>query len=253
MISRTIDRVLSKLIIDPCVRSGRVPGNGPIRDWFGRLSASRIIRVSRNHPLYNILKHDDWITSYSISSHTLMWLWNYLRRAQPSAILEMGSGMSTLVFALYAAQYKGASAPLIISFDHDRGWLEQTVDRLKSLGLQQYVELRRVDIGSLNLNTPFDKVIGYCIDPSIVSDLIGSPELVLIDGPPSTIGRIGTFPSIVPILKRNATILLDDAQREAEKSAIRQWLENSNDRLVCKCTYPLGKGLARMDYFPNEK
>ncbi len=105
-----IKRALGRTIVDPCIRKGRVPSQEPLARWFMSLAESRRIRLSRRHLLAEILGHHEWKTSFSISDHTLLWVWNYINRAQPQAILELGSGMSTLVFSKYISSCARAAA-----------------------------------------------------------------------------------------------------------------------------------------------
>ena len=130
-----ISRILSRLVVDPCIRRGYVPSKGIVAEWFGRLAASRIIRVKHSHPLFPLLSRGEWKTSFSFSDHSLMWLWSFLQATRPKAILEMGSGMSTLATALYAEECGAANRPVVVSLDHDQGWLDQTRGRCQELGV----------------------------------------------------------------------------------------------------------------------
>ena len=247
-----LNQILSRLIVDPCVRAGRVPAvGGPFGNWFRKRASSRIIRVGSDHPLAELLAHEEWKTSFSISDHTLLWLWNYVNAVKPRSILELGSGLSTLVFAKYVSECVGVK-PRFVSVDHDESWLDQTRRRAEVLGLSGQGRLELSAIDELGLAAPFASQRGYRLDIPSLSDYLGSPDLILIDGPPSAVGREGTFPSILPMLTKRATVLLDDAYRDKESNALRSWVLSCEGRLCHDGTYPLGSGLGRMTFLPEQ-
>lgn len=246
-----ISRILSRLIVDPCIRAGRVPSSGLIANWFGNLADSRVVRVKNSHPLHSLLSRDDWKTTFSISDHSLMWLWRYLCANRPRAILEMGSGMSTLATGLYCQGCADGERPKVVSLDHDQGWLDQTRDRCSELKVDSFIDFQLAEIGNLNLPTEYGEIQGYLFDNGYIHEFLGSPDLVLIDGPPSSVGRMGTLPSVLPLLTSRCTILLDDAGRPKEQEAIRKWISCVGERLKHEATYCLGSGLGRLSYHPK--
>lgn len=245
-------RIIARCIVDPCVRTGRVPRDGVLAREFGRLSRGRIIRVRESHPLSSILGRDEWKTSYSISDHTLLWMWAYLQRRRPKAILELGSGMSTLVFLKYVELFGGSNAPRIVSVDHDEEWLALTRQRAEALHLptdNQSVRFCLTTLGDVGLCGLYTGAAGYVLDLTGIAAFLGSPELVLIDGPPSTVGRRATLPSLRPVLTKPATIFLDDAFRVGESGWMEEWTQHFHG-LRHLGTYPLGNGLGCMKYEP---
>ena len=246
-----IRRLFSRLVVDPCVRAGRIPSSGLLGDWFRKCADSRVIRVNESHPLFPILNRDDWKTPFSISDHTLMWLWRFVNTYRPRAILEMGSGMSTIVFALYASRFPEAERPRIVSMDHDQSWLNQTIERCEELQLKDLVDFQLAEITDLELPDDFGSLKGYSVDHGVLKESLGSPELILIDGPPSTVGRQGTLPSVFPIMTKPATVLVDDAHREAELRFIDSWVQYGKGSLQHECTYGLGSGLGRLKFQPR--
>ena len=45
-----LNQILSRLIVDPCVRAGRVPAvGGPFGNWFRKRASIRIVRVGSDH------------------------------------------------------------------------------------------------------------------------------------------------------------------------------------------------------------
>lgn len=247
--SRIIDRAMSRMVVDRSVRIGRVPDvRSAYGKYFARLVQSRIIELSNDHPIYPILSKKEWKTSFSISDHTLMWLWNFLNTNKPKSIVELGSGLSTLVFAIFAESCSGEK-PRILSIDHDQNWLDQTRSRIQQLGLQDHIDFQLCKIGDLNLSGTDTK--GYLVDSNMVQSSVGSPDMILIDGPPGKIGRFGTFPSVVKAIGGSADIFLDDALRPAEQEIAESWVRLFEGRLDLHAMYPLGKGFAHLKYVAN--
>jgi hypothetical protein len=253
MVQKSIfSRFMGRLIVDPCVRRGIVPKFGRGGAWFGQVASSRVIRPAKSHPISMILQHDDWKTSFSISDHTLLWLWQFLARHRPKSILELGSGMSTLVFAKYIEQCPEAEKPRFVSVDHDPAWLGVTETRIKELRLQSYVCLQQVSVQPLAFDGPFNSRPGYDVNCSALADHLGSPDLIFIDGPPSTIGRSATFPAIFPLLKAPSNVLVDDASRSAETEMMAEWGQYFKG-LHYVGKFPLGNGLGHLQFSPQSE
>ena len=247
MKSRIIDRAYARLVIDRSVRSGRVPDSRTAYGkYFARLANSRIIKVAAHHPICPILSRKEWKTSFSISDHTLMWLWNFLNTNKPKSIVELGSGLSTLVFATYA-KHCGTEKPKILSVDHDQSWLDQTRDRIQQLGLADCVNFQLCEIGDLSL-PEIPETKGYVVDSNMVQSAVGSPDMILIDGPPGKIGRTGTLPSVAKAISGTADVFLDDASRPAEQAIAERWMGLFEGQLELSAIYPLGNGLAHLKY-----
>lgn len=243
-----LEKVLCRAIIDPCVRTGLVPYSGWAGDWFGRLARGRVIRPSKSHPISEILSHDEWKTGFSISDHTLLWLWRFLAKRRPKAILELGSGMSTLVFAKYIELWPDEKKPRLISVDHDGAWLGATHARANELRLQSHIRFQETGVYPLKCeNSAFQGRATYDLDLDFVKNYLGSPDLILIDGPPSAIGRSATFPSLLSVLQGTTSVLIDDASRAQEATMMAEWMRFIPG-LVHIATYPIGNGLGHLEY-----
>lgn len=245
-----VRKLLSRAVIDPCVRAGIVPKSGWTGDWFGRLARCRVIRPASSHPISTILAHDEWKTSFSISDHTLLWLWQFLAKHRPKRILELGSGMSTLVFAKYIELCTDTVRPRFVSIDHDAEWLGITATRVEELRLVSYVSLQQVSVQPLITDGPFHGRPSYGLNCDVLENYLGSPDLIFIDGPPSTIGRSATFPAIFPMLKGSSNVLVDDASRTAETEMMAEWVKHF-EGLHYVGKYPLGNGLGHLRFTPQ--
>jgi predicted O-methyltransferase YrrM len=132
-----------------------------------------------------------------------------LARESRASILECGTGLTTLVLALYSER------PVI--------------------SLEQHAPSRRKVQRCL-------KILGAS-NPTVVATEIRSHgdwawydwtpsrddrfDLVICDGPPGDTvgGRFGLMPAVAASLAPGAIVLLDDARRESESAALRRWID----------------------------
>lgn len=127
------------------------------------------------------------------------------------AVLECGSGLSTLVLAAAAR----SSHQVVWSLEHDPGWVRTVSQRLHDLGMDS----ARVQLATLRNYGCFD-----WYDPPL-DQLPRRFSVVVCDGPPGRTrgGRYGLMSVMGDRLVPGTTILLDDAQREAEREIVCRW------------------------------
>jgi len=244
---RFIRRFLARSIIDRLVRHGFVPVKGILRDVFGYVLKSRILKVPRNHALYAFFQERD-PNSCVLSNTTLVWLWAYLCKTEPECIVEMGSGRSTVIFSLYAQQQErnGKLKPTVISIESEKTWLVDVRAKLEKYELTDFVSFMHCKL--IN-NSSTDKFThGYVINYEKLNKLLDNKtiDLLLIDGPSGGQGRGATLPCLAEKLKDSADVFLDDASRKTEQESIRYWLNLFSDSMTLKGDLPLGSGLAWM-------
>jgi predicted O-methyltransferase YrrM len=128
---------------------------------------------------------------------------------EPLAILECGSGLTTLVLASLARS-TGAS---VLSLEHDPGWFAVVKKELRRFGLEANVVL-----APLRSYGDFE---WYDVEASSLPLF----SLVVCDGPPNFAqgGRYGLVPVLGPRLASGCTILLDDAARPSERETLQRW------------------------------
>ena len=229
------------------VRNGYVPARGVLRDIFGYALQSRLLKVPKNHPLYEYFQ-EEIPDTYGLSNTMLAWFWSYLSKTEPKNIVEVGSGRSTVVLAFYVQKQlqDGKSKPVVISIESEEKWLARTrenLDKFNLTGMINFIHCNLIN-NSGNDNIPH----GYDINNEKLDLLLAGNDinLLLIDGPSGGHGRGATLPSVADRLAINADIYLDDASRNAEQSTINNWLSIFNKRLVLHGVLPLGSGLAWM-------
>lgn len=219
------------------------------RKWFCRKVLKPgdefAVNAAKENPEINDLIKLQPKGSWAISPAMLYFIWNYLIKHKPKAILEFGSGVSTKMFAAYAKrmQHQGQEIS-VISIDHDEEWLSETRAGLLSSGLEDRVDLFHAPLANQVIDGV--RVVTYEIPETCLSLLEKTQlQLCLIDGPPGTVGRGGTLPLAVPYLADQAAIILDDAFRKQEMLIMSAWHSQwpsqlSPPRLKCIDTHGTG-------------
>ena len=129
--------------------------------------------------------------------------------ATSGAILECGSGLTTLVLATIAADEGRA----VWSLEADPNWCRTIQSALRRLGLSADLRLAPLrDYGDFDW---------YDVE---ALELPGF-SLVVCDGPAGRTrgGRFGLVPILGDRLEVGCTILLDDAERPGEREVLRRW------------------------------
>jgi hypothetical protein len=126
------------------------------------------------------------------------------------AVLECGTGLSTLLFGV-VAQRRGIE---YWALEHLPEWSMKIDHHLK-----RYDVTVRISTDPLRAYTGFD-----WYDPPL-HDMPRQFSLVICDGPPAQTlgGRYGLVPVMRSHLRPGCVILLDDAEREQERTVARRW------------------------------
>jgi predicted O-methyltransferase YrrM len=140
---------------------------------------------------------------------------------RPRAIVECGSGVSTVILAR-CMQLNGTGR--VVSLDHDPHFAEQTRRELERHGLSEWAKvihapLKRHELGDA------------AWDWYDIRDLPDIPiDMLVVDGPPMPLGRMIRYPAgpvLFPRLSSTALVILDDADRPDEQQIIETWIEEN--------------------------
>ncbi len=148
-------------------------------------------------------------------------------------ILEVGSGVSTVVTAL-------AIEPAVsfVSLEADVHWHERTHLAIAALSLSSRVRLLHAPLSQL----PYDGGLHWCHDVRSLPDV--QADLLFIDAPPDSVGRIGVLPGVIGLISQGGLIVLDDALRAGERECVESWVRNG----LCELRgyLAVGRGIALM-------
>lgn len=196
-----------------------------------------------NNPALAAMLASTELGDISVPADTMNALEAFIQAHKPNVILEFGSGISTLCFAHYMRQVKGAAGQVyVISIEQESRYAEQTRQRLRQFDLDRYVTVLHAPVSEQVI----DGVTGmyYTLDMALLSEALGPRkiDMILVDGPHGLgTTRYGTLPFLQPVLAPQARFYLDDAFRDPELTVARLWSEHLPVEIAG--VYPVGKGL----------
>jgi len=143
---------------------------------------------------------------------------------RPMLVVELGSGLSTIVTALMLRQIEGAR---LISIDHDTDYALRTRRQLADNRLSEFVEVLAAPLVE---TTEFgSRRLWY--ETTSLRDLAGI-DLLVVDGPPETVAADVRYPSLPFFwdrLRPGACVILDDTIREGERAIVERWRQEFPD------------------------
>lgn len=177
--------------------------------------------------LYTDLKPDRSLPEtrgWAASPDFLLMLVTHAKEAKPRMIVECGSGCSTVVLARTLA-LTGAEGR-IYSLEHIAEFRQRTIEELvrhevASLATVLHAPLREYAL-------PSGKWRWYTLEE--LPD--GEIDMLIVDGPPGTIGPLARYPAgplLFGRLARHASIFVDDTGRADEGMLIARWMEEYPD------------------------
>jgi predicted O-methyltransferase YrrM len=149
--------------------------------------------------------------SWAASPDVLLTLLHHAKRSNPKTILDLGSGMSTLVLA------KSAPAAKVFSIDNSSEYAGKTKEMLS---------LHKVINAEVRVAPLMAHASG--IDWYDVSQLadISDIDLLFIDGPPGSKNDRARHPALYECLSKlspRAIVVIDDAGRDGEKDMAQEF------------------------------
>jgi hypothetical protein len=145
-------------------------------------------------------------------------------------IVELGSGISTVLFARLLAQIGTGGDRRLAAVEHDAPWRRWVVGQLAREAVGGHIAV--VD-APLRPSRPaagtwawYDEAaVDAGLDAVIGDDLI---DLLIVDGPPAfadglTLARHRALPMLRERLAPEATVVLDDVERPGEQEVVRRW------------------------------
>jgi hypothetical protein len=139
---------------------------------------------------------------------------------RPNVVVELGSGVSTLVVA---QQLNALGSGRLVSVEHEEEYAASTRHRLERSGLGGAVELIHAPLVAQEFGG--HEVEWYDLTP-IRAALGDDPiDLLIVDGPPS-ITPLARWPAVAALgrkLRAGGVIMLDDGRAKYERAIARRW------------------------------
>lgn len=141
---------------------------------------------------------------------------------KPQLIIEMGSGVSTLLSAYCLSAIGGGK---LVSLESDEGYAATTTEIIKNHGLDDFVEVIYAPLTNMTLK----EETWRWYDISQI-DITNSIDMLTVDGPRADIQTNSRYPALAVFNKKlsnNAVIILDDAARQDEQNIVKMWKEEN--------------------------
>ena len=200
------------------------------------------------------------LRGWALSPDALRLIMSEIFARQPELIVECGSGSSS-VWLGYMVQRLGTGR--VVALEHDERFWSLTRDLLRAHRLDDVVEVRHAPLapwhagpepteprpdGAAESGIPGAQP---WYDVGAVADLdkIG---LLLVDGPPGTIGESARYPALPALLPKcadDALIVLDDTVRGGESAISDRWLAEHPE--LRRTVHDFEKGLHAFERAPR--
>jgi hypothetical protein len=178
-------------------------------------------------------------SGWTLAPDALRLLARLTPRLRPRHVVEFGAGLSTRVLARSAANLDSPCA--ISSVDHDPEFGAPTAERPGDLPATISLRFQLAPVVARDCGGKL--LPAYHLDRSRFASPLPA-DLVLIDGPPITLGgREGTLYQAMEFIRPGTLLLLDDADRRSERSAVAHWLDNLGDAIETRYLPHFAKGL----------
>jgi predicted O-methyltransferase YrrM len=135
---------------------------------------------------------------------------------RPALVVEAGSGVSTLVIAYNLKRLGGGR---VIALEHDPAFAKTARDWISLHRLEEYASVIDAPLQSASPGTqPWYDTSTLNLDAPI--------EMLIVDGPPATIGPMARYPALPvlhALLADRCVILMDDGNRDDERLTAKRW------------------------------
>lgn len=185
---------------------------------------------------------------WAASPDFLLELYRHIATYRPKSVVELGSGVSTLVAA--AALAANGEGGRIHSLDHEEAYAEATSKLLTRHGLSEIATVYHAPLAPWRPTRPTqlgEQWLWYLVPDAV--DALDAIDLLVVDGPPEATGRSARYPAVPHFrarMAKNCTILLDDARRPDEKATAETWSREDalSLKLLLRADREFEKGLA---------
>jgi predicted O-methyltransferase YrrM len=163
-----------------------------------------------------------------------------VRERRPTRVLELGSGVSTLV-AGYALKALGSGT--LLSLDHNDVFAQSTARELEKHGLGDFARVVHAPLREMFLSGR--KHVWY--DTASLESL-PDIQVVLVDGPPGELQELARYPALPVLwnhLSSDAVILVDDSERPDEKKMLELWRAEFPDLQIESAQTERGSAIVR--------
>lgn len=195
---------------------------------FNQESTNNYKQIEALFSVYSVLNNSQPLPpmrGWAISPDFANLVINLISEKKPQVIVELGSGVSTIISA-YCLKSIGSGK--IISIDQDKKYAEITNQNLAKHGLQDVAQVHYAPLKEVEINNK--KWLWY--DNARLKE-INNIDILIVDGPKQAgqqekLVRYPALPILFEYLSNNPLIILDDADREDERKIAQLWIKEFN-------------------------
>lgn len=160
--------------------------------------------------------------SWALAGDTALVLVQEIIRLQPRIVLELGSGVSTV---LAASELKRLGHGSLVSIEHEPAW---ATDTRRHLAAAEASDVATVITAPLSAQQVDGRTYQWYTLPADLP-APGTVDLLVVDGPPQLIDPTGSprypaLPILEHLLSDRAVVFVDDAARAGEQRMVEAWL-----------------------------
>jgi len=152
---------------------------------------------------------------WPVSRPLARWLARLIVHHQRRRVLEFGAGWSSVVLARALAECRAGQ---LTSVEHQPEYLADCWQKVEQTSIDAALV-----VASLHRKLSRHGVLWHYRNISKALASRAPFDLVLIDAPPGRFGRASPLHDVFRLLTKDAVVVLDDAARPREQTAIRQW------------------------------
>lgn len=178
-------------------------------------------------PVLHITKPLPPLRRWAISPDFAATLATLVLDRRPTLLVELGSGVSTLV-AGYCVKQLGTGS--VLSLEHDEAFARKSRENVRAHGLETFVRVVHAPLTDVRVGAETWR----WYDPRAIDGVQGI-DLVVVDGPPKRtqpMARYPAFPLLRDRLSPQAVLLVDDADRRDDRAAVERWMAENPDLVV---------------------
>jgi predicted O-methyltransferase YrrM len=142
-----------------------------------------------------------------------------IQHHQPKVVLELGSGVSTLISSYLL---KAANRGELFTLEHEAHFASKSLEQLEVHCLHEYATIIHAPL----VTTTLKGETWRWYDPAKIPDM-GKVDLLVIDGPPKRVQKLARYPALPILFERlaqGAIIIVDDFARPDEYEMVKQWM-----------------------------
>lgn len=142
-----------------------------------------------------------------------------IRQQRPQMVVELGSGVSTVITAYMIKRYGGH----LVSVDHNAAFLAVTRQNVRQHGLECFVTFVHAPLCETHVDGREFKWYRISCLP-----VRGPIDLLVVDGPVGSTCPLARYPALPMLRDRmgaSFTVLMDDTLRRDEREILRLWAE----------------------------